>query len=159
MKKLKQIVPVLLAILLSGVGMAQDKDVNAVLNDPAKQEQFIAALVKDHQLMKKFSEKMLEDDHALGMVMDAALIRAESDTTVSRSLAELVGRHHKVSIVFVDHIMGIAEDVPAMNHQICKELLEHEEMKKNMCEHMKEDAKSGGAGCCTMHDGMQKKKK
>ena len=156
MKTLKKITFIFLATLLTGVVQAQDKDVEAVLNDPAKQDQFIAALVKDHQLMKKFSEKMLQNDHALGMVVDAALQRAVNDSVVAKNIAEMVGKYHAVSLVFVDHIIAVAEEIPEMSHEICTDLMEHDEMKKNMCTHMKQEEKKSGMGCCSMSEGKKK---
>ena len=158
MKTLKKITFILIVTFASGFVQAQDKDVQAVLKDPVKQDQFIAALVKDHQLMQKFSEKMLQNDHALGMVVDGALQRAESDSTIAENLAEMVGKYHAVSLVFVDHIIAVAEDVPAMSHEICSDLMEHDKMKKDMCEHMKQEEKKSGKGCCSMSGEMKKNK-
>ena len=76
--KIKKTVGTVLAVFaLSACAQKQESAVKDILKDPSQQEEVLTLMVEDHDLGKKYIAKMMDNDHAMGMMVDE-LVKEET---------------------------------------------------------------------------------
>ena len=82
--KIKMAVGIVLATFtLSACAQKQESSVKDMLKDPSQQDEILTLMVEDHDLGKKYITKMMDNDHATGMMVDELVNAAANDTILA----------------------------------------------------------------------------
>ena len=92
--EIKKAIGIVLAVFtLSACAQKQESAVKDMLKDPSQQEEVLTLMVEDHDLGKKYIAKMMDNDHAMGMMVDELVKEAAKDTILANKLSNMITRY------------------------------------------------------------------
>lgn len=139
----------LIGIVLSGyflAGCTQNQTpIEELLKDPDQQMKAINTIVSDQQLAELCIENLMNDEHAVNMMLDGVVAKAANETEVSSRLTEKISDNSDLMMMAIHHFIPIVELDVSMCDGFCSHTLESEPIMDKMCHKMTEDKKMS---CC-----------
>ena len=123
---------VLATILLSACAQKQDSSVKDMLKDASQQEEVRTLMVENHELGKKYVTKMMENDHATGMVVDELVKAAANDTILADKLSEMITKYPDLMLLTSHHFMPVIASDSLLSDTFCDHTLEQKDLAKTM---------------------------
>lgn len=135
--KIKKAIGIVLATFtLSACAQKQESSVKEMLKDPSQQEKVLTLMVEDHDLGKKYIAKMMENDHATGMIVDELVRAAANDTILAGKLSDMITRYPDLMLLTTHHFMPVIAAYGELSDTFCDHTLEHENLEKTLHEKM-----------------------
>ncbi|GBF20600.1 hypothetical protein DHD05_10335 [Arenibacter sp. N53] len=135
--KIKKAIGIVLATFtLSACAQKQESSVKDMLKDPSQQEKVLTLMVEDHDLGKKYIAKMMENDHATGMIVDELVRTAANDTILAGKLSDMITRYPDLMLLTTHHFMPVIAAHGELSDTFCDHTLEHENLEKTLHEKM-----------------------
>jgi hypothetical protein len=129
----------LAAILLSACSQKQESSVKEMLKDPSQREQVLELMVEDHDLGKNYIAKMMENDHAKGMMVDELVKAAANDTILAGKLSDMITKSPDLMLLTTHHFMPVIATDSLLSDTFCDHTLEHENLAESMHKKMEEN--------------------
>tara|TARA_R110000782_G_scaffold21827_2_gene58366 strand:- start:84 stop:530 length:447 start_codon:yes stop_codon:yes gene_type:complete len=123
---------VLVAILLSACSQKEGDFVNEMLKNPAQREQVLSLMVENHDLGKNYIAKMMENDHAKGMMVDELIKAAANDTILSGKLSDMITQYPELMMLTTRHFMPVIASDSLLSYTFCDHTLENKDLAKAM---------------------------
>lgn len=140
--KIKRTVGIVLAVFaLSACTQKQESAVKNMLKDPSQQEEVLTLMVEYHDLGKKYIAKMMDNEHAMGMMVDELVKEAAKDTILANKLSDMITRYPDLMLLTTHHFMPVIAADGHMSDTFCDHTLEHENLEKTMHKKMEENKK------------------
>ena len=132
---------ILIALVLSSCSQKQENSISDMLKDPSQQEKVLALMIEDHDLGQKYIGKMMDNDHATGMMVDELVKAAAKDTILAGKLSTMITKYPELMVLTNHHFMPIIASDEHLSDTFCDHALEHDNIAKSMCQKMndKED--------------------
>ena len=131
--EIKKAIGIVLAVFtLSACAQKQESAVKDMLKDPSKQEEVLTLMVEDHDLGKKYITKMMDNDHATGMMVDELVKAAANDTILAGKLSDMITGYPDLMLLTTHHFMPVIANDSLLSDTFCDHTLEHEELEKAM---------------------------
>ncbi|MEY8021355.1 hypothetical protein AB8P51_11020 [Muriicola sp. SD30] len=127
---------VLTAFILSACSQKQEGTIKDKLKDPSQQEVVLTFMAENHKLGQKYIAKMMENDHATGMMVDELVKAAASDTILAGKLSDMITRYPDLMLLTTHHFMPVIANDSLLIDTFCDHTLEHENLEKAMHEKM-----------------------
>lgn len=127
---------VLATFILSACSQKQEGSLGDKLKDPSQQEEVLTLMTEDHELGKKYITKMMDSDHATGMMVDELVKAAANDTILAGKLSDMITRYPDLMLLTTHHFMPIIANDSLLSDTFCDHTLEHENLAKAMHEKM-----------------------
>lgn len=132
---------VLAAILLSACSQKQENSIKDMLKDPSQQEEVLAEITENHELGQKYIGKMMENDHATGMMADELVKAAANDTILAGKLSDMITKYPDLMLLTTHHFMPVIATDSLLSDTFCDHTLEHENLAESMHKKMEENKK------------------
>ncbi|HBU76859.1 MAG TPA: hypothetical protein DEF18_02040 [Muricauda sp.] len=123
---------VLATLLISACSQKQGSSVKDMLEDHSQQEEVLSALVENHDLGKKYIANMMDNDHAMGMMVDELVKAAAKDTILANKLSDMITRYPDLMLLTTHHFMPVIASDSLLTDSFCDHTLEHEDLAKAM---------------------------
>ncbi|MCM4164897.1 MULTISPECIES: hypothetical protein [unclassified Arenibacter] len=131
--KIKMAVGIVLATFtLSACAQKQESSVKDMLKDPSQQDEILTLMVEDHDLGKKYITKMMDNDHATGMMVDELVNAAANDTILAGKLSDMISRYPDLMLLTTHHFMPVIANDSLLSDTFCDHTLEHKDLEKAM---------------------------
>lgn len=127
---------VLATFMLSACSQKQEGAIKDRLKDPSQQEEVLTFMAENHELGQKYIAKMMENDHATGMMVDELVKAAANDTILAGKLSDMITRYPDLMLLTTHHFMPIIAADGNLSDTFCDHTLEHEDLAKKMHEKM-----------------------
>ncbi|WP_143144336.1 hypothetical protein [Flaviramulus basaltis] len=127
---------ILIALVLSSCSQKQENSISEMLKDPSQQEKVLALMTEDHDLGKKYIGKMMNNDHATGMMVDELVRAAANDTILAGKLSTMITKYPELMVLTNHHFMPIIASDEHLSDTFCDHALEHDNIAKSMCQKM-----------------------
>ena len=132
---------VVLTLILSACSQKQESSIKDKLKDPSKQEEVLALMTEDHELGQKYIVKMMENDHATGMMVDELVKAAANDSILAGKLSNMISKYPELMLLTTHHFMPVIAADAHMSDTFCDHTLEHEKLAETMHEKMEGNKK------------------
>ena len=140
--KIKMAVGIVLATFtLSACAQKQEGSLGDKLKDPSQQEEVLTLMTENHELGKKYITKMMNNDHATGMLVDELVKAAANDTILAGKLSDMITRYPDLMLLTTHHFMPVIAADGHLSDTFCDHTLEHENLEKAMHEKMEGNKK------------------
>lgn len=123
---------VLTAILLSACSQKQKSSVKEMLKDSSQQEEVLTEMAENHELGQKYIEKMMENDHATGMMVDELVKAAANDTILAGKISEMITKYPELMLLTTHHFIPVIASDSLLSDTFCDDTLEQEDLAKAM---------------------------
>ncbi|MGB5821667.1 MAG: hypothetical protein WBG90_19450 [Saonia sp.] len=134
---IKTVIGIVLATFtLSACAQKQESSVKDMLKDPSQKEEVLKLMVEDHDLGKNYIAKMMDNDHATGMMVDELVKAAANDTILAGKLSDMITRYPELMLLTTHHFMPVIAADEHMSDTFCDHTLEQENLEKTMHEKM-----------------------
>ncbi|SNZ01370.1 hypothetical protein [Flagellimonas pacifica] len=120
------------ALLISACSQKQGSSVKDMLKDHSQQEAVLTTLAENHELGKKYIQKMMDNDHATGMMVDELVRAASKDTILANKISGMITKYPDLMLLTTHHFMPVIASDSLMSDTFCDHTLEHEELAKAM---------------------------
>jgi len=127
---------ILIALMLFACSQKQENSISEMLKEPSQQERVLALMAEDHDLGKKYIGKMINNDHATGMMVDELVKAAANDTILAGKLSTMITKYPELMVFTNHHFMPIIAADEHLSDTFCDHALEHDNIAKSMCQKM-----------------------
>lgn len=144
MKLKSYLIVVFATTIFTACGQRQTTSVDDMLKDPQQQERLIDEIVKNHELSKIYINKMINNDHTVGMMIEGIVKAADEDTLLANKLSNLITQHPDLMLLTVHHFMPVVNADEHLCDDFCNHAMEHQNISEEMCHkiHSSKDMKS-----------------
>ncbi|MFN3135538.1 MAG: hypothetical protein ACK44H_08220 [Candidatus Kryptonium sp.] len=77
-------------LLVNSSFAQQQKKAEEIFKDPKTTDEILSYIVRNHQLMMKFLDKAMADEHARDMIAEHVMSYAEKDTAMGESMCRMM---------------------------------------------------------------------
>tara|TARA_R110002012_G_scaffold279805_1_gene468211 strand:+ start:3708 stop:4154 length:447 start_codon:yes stop_codon:yes gene_type:complete len=127
---------ILATFILSACSQKQESTIKDQLEDPSQQEEVLAFMAENHELGQKYIAKMMENDHATGMMVDELVTAAANDTILAGKLSDMITGYPELMLLTTHHYMPVIANDRLLSDTFGDHTLEHENLEKTMHEKM-----------------------
>lgn len=130
----------LASLLFSSCSQEQDQSqsLSDMLKDPKQQEEVLNALSENHDFSMQYIDKMLENDHATGMMVDGLVKAASKDSVLAGKISDMITKYPDLMLMTMHHYMPVISADEHMCDGFCDHAMQHENIMEGMCHKMKE---------------------
>lgn len=132
-------------ILFSACSQKQEQSLEEMFKDPVKQDEALTIIAENHDLTNKYLNKLMQRDHAKGMMADELIQAAARDTLLARKISEGISKHPDLMLLTMHHFMPVINADEHMCDGFCSHAMEQPNIAENMCHKMKADKEMS---CC-----------
>ncbi len=135
------------ALLLTACSQKQEQSqpLEEMLKDPQKQGKVVTVLVENHNLSKQYINKMLENDHTTGMMVDGLVKAAAEDSVLAGKVSDMIIKFPDLMLMTMHHFMPVINADEHMCDGFCDHAMEHTNLAEGMCHKMQENEE---ISCC-----------
>ena len=134
-----------LVFLFASCSQQQEQSLEEMLKDSNQQDKVVAIMAENHDLSKKYINKMMESDHSTGMMVDVLVSAAAEDSVLAGKLSDMIIKFPDLMLMTTHHFMPIIATDDHMSDGFCDHAMEEPKIAEKMCEKMKE---SKEMNCC-----------
>jgi len=81
---------------------------------------------------KVYITKMMDNDHATGMMVDELVNAAANDTILAGKLSDMISRYPDLMLLTTHHFMPVIANDSLLSDTFCDHTLEHKDLEKAM---------------------------
>ena len=129
----------LITLMFSACSQKQESSLAEMVKEPKQQEEVLALMAENHDLGKKYINKMMDNDHATGMMVDELVKAAANDTILAGKLSRMITKYPDLMLLTTHHFMPVIATDKHMSDTFCEHALENESIAESMCQKMKSD--------------------
>jgi len=127
----------MIAILFTACSKQQDQQsLEELVNDSKQQEKVLDLMVDDHDISSTFISKMMENDHATGMMVDKLVLAASEDSMLAVKLSNMITKYPDLMLLTTHHFMPVINDDEHLCDGFCDHAMEQTNIADEMCHKM-----------------------
>ena len=134
-------------ILLTACSQKQEQaqSLEEMLKDSKQQEKVLTMMAEDHDLSSKYISKMMENDHATGMMVDKLVTAASEDSVLAGKISDMITKFPDLMLLPTHHFMPVINADEHMCDGFCDHAMEHTNIAEGMCHKMQANEEMS---CC-----------
>lgn len=143
---IKNVIGLLVFIFLfASCSQKQEQSLEEMLKDSKQQDKVVAIMAENHDLSKKYINKMMESDHSTGMMVDILVSAAAEDFVLAGKLSDMITKFPALMLMTTHHFMPIIAADDHICDGFCDHVMEEPKLAEKMCHKMKESEEKS---CC-----------
>ena len=135
----------IVGLVFTACSQQKEQSIEEMLKDTKQQEKVLAMMAENHDLSSQYISKMMENDHATGMMVDRLVKAASEDSVLAGKLSDMITKFPDLMLMTTHHFMPIISADEHMCDGFCDHAMEHSNIAEGMCHKMQANEKMS---CC-----------
>ena len=129
----------LAAFVFTACSQKNEQTLESMLADKEQQQKVMEAIAQDHELSMKMIGRMMENDHATGMLADGLVEAAAKDTVLAASISKKMALRPELMMLTVHHFMPVINGSEQACEHFSAETMQQPNIAQNVCKRMEEN--------------------